>query len=201
MNDRWIDRTEADMEAIFGREGVLPDGHRERFERRLRWFHAERRGDGRLVTPGAWKVQAGEGDRVFVSQKRAVAQRAMIRGGWMMAAAVFVGAAMVVGFVWLLNPATEEPVRSELAEVRSYYHAQLEEQAGVTKCLVRRVEAANRDVLLASIEEIEREPVPEVQIPDEDYIVLIARVYAHKMEALQKIQNIVREIPFNTKQL
>jgi hypothetical protein len=166
MSEKWIDKIEANADAVFGRGGKLPDGHRERFEHRLNQMGSERATEHPII----WKK------RLFT-------------------VTILISAAMIAGFVFLLNLTTEPPSRSELAEVSHYYHMQLEEQADITKRLVQSMEHSNREALLANIEEIENEPVPAVQIPDDEYIILISTVYTHKIEALQNIQNIIKEIP------
>lgn len=166
MSEKWIDKIEANADAIFGREGELPDGHRERFERRLNQLDSERA----VERPIPWTKRLGT-------------------------VAILMSAAMIAGFVFLLNLVPEQPSHSELADVSNYYHVQLEEQAAITKQLVQSMENSNREALLANIEEIKNEPVPDVQIPDDEYIILISTIYSHKIEALQNIQNIIREIP------
>lgn len=166
MSEKWIDKIEANADAIFGREGKLPDGHRERFERRLTQMDNER-----------------------------AVEYPMIRPKRLGTVAILISAAMIAGVVFLLNLVTEQPPRSELADVSNYYHVQLEEQADITMRLVQSMENSNREALLANIEEIKNEPVPDVQIPDDEYIILISTVYTHKIEALQNIQNIIKEIP------
>jgi hypothetical protein len=49
------------------------------------------------------------------------------------------------------------------------------------------------------VEFIENKPVPDIQIPDDEYIILIASFYTRKIETLQNIQNIIKasESQFN----
>jgi len=87
----------------------------------------------------------------------------------------------------------EELESQELADVRNYYSMQLEEQIEATKLLIQNVNEEYRKDLLDNIEQIGNEPVPDVQIPDDEYIVLIANVYSNKIEVLQNLQDLIRE--------
>jgi hypothetical protein len=107
---------------------------------------------------------------------------------WLIAS-VAAAASAVAGFIFLPDSRSG----SELSDVRNYYNMQLEEQIDVTRQLIRHVGESGRKELLAGIEQIENEPVPDVQVPDDEYIVLIAEVYTEKIETLQQLQNIIRE--------
>ncbi|MDR1221902.1 MAG: hypothetical protein LBL07_03365 [Tannerella sp.] len=148
---------------IFGSDLELPSGHRERFERQLK--------------------SAGQRGRD--------AQKAGRLKKWLIASVA--AAAAVTGFLLLTDPSAESRSGPELADVRNYYSMQLEEQVDATRQLIRHVDEAHREELLADIEQIENEPVPDVQIPDDEYIVLIAGVYTKKIETLRNLQDIIRE--------
>lgn len=162
-------------------KGVEPSaGHRERFEHRLKAFQASYPASSTL------NVSTGQPETV-----RKPAKVVSIRK-WL-AASVAV-AAVIISFVLLMNPPVENQSEPALADVRNYYNMQLEEQADATRQLVMQVDEAYREVWLTNIEQIENESIPDIQIPDDEYIVLIADVYTNKIEILQNMQNIIREI-------
>ena len=107
--------------------------------------------------------------------------------------ATVAAAAIFDGFIFLLNPFTGKQQGSELADVRNYYNMKLEEQADATRQLIRQVDKTHREVLLANVEYVENEPVPDLQIPDDEYIILIVSVYTNKIETLRNIQEVIRE--------
>jgi hypothetical protein len=164
---------------IFGQDAALPDGHRKRFEQRLA---------DRTPRTDSAALAGSAASRELAVDRRHV-DRVTYLKKWLTAAA----AAVLAGILFLLNRPADEPHGTELADVRNYYSMQLEEQADATRHLALNVDDACRETLLAGIERIENIPIPEVQIPDDEYIVLIATVYENKMEALQNIQNIIRE--------
>lgn len=156
------------IKEIFESRVELPDGHRERFEQRLK---NRRDANAGIDRPS----------RVISFNK------------WLTVAAA--AAAILVGLIFIIDPSEEAQQQgTELADVRNYYRLLLEEQADATRQLAQKVDGKHREVLLANIERIENLTVPEVQIPDDEYIVLIADVYTGKIESLQNIQNILKEI-------
>lgn len=165
---------------IFGKGTEPPAGHRERFEHRLKAFQAG------YSTSSTLNVSV-EQPATFRKSTKVVSLRK-----WL--AASVAAAAVIISFVLLLNPPVENQSEPALADVRNYYNMQLEEQADVTRQLVMQVDEAYREVWLTNIEQIESESIPDVQIPDDEYIVLIADVYTNKIEILQNMQNIIREI-------
>jgi hypothetical protein len=156
---------------IFGRDTELPSGHRGRFEERLKMLHASRRTGNCRERRNGLRIRL---------KKRSIAS-------------VAVAAAVVAGFVFLPDPSAGIRPDPELADVWNYYRMQLEEQIDATKELIRHVDEAHREELLADIEQIENEPVPKVQLTDDEYIVLIADVYTGKIETLQNLQEIIRK--------
>jgi hypothetical protein len=79
-------------------------------------------------------------------------------------------------------------------DVYNYYSILLEEQAETTRQLIQQTtEGTNRDILFVNVDLIENEPLPDVQLTNDDYIVLIADFYTYKIETLQNIQNIIKE--------
>ena len=160
-------RIKENAEAIFGLDIEPPDGHRRRFEQRLKAVRVgqEETVDGKPGKIASWKVG------LFTT---------------------VAAAAVVIGFVFLLNPFAKEQNNHALAEVRNYYNILLEEQADATRQLIRQVDESYRETLFANVDFIENEPLPDVQIPDDEYIILIAGFYATKIETLQNIQNIIK---------
>jgi len=100
-------------------------------------------------------------------------------------------AAVFIGFIFLLNPFAAKQQSTTLTDVRNYYSMLLEEEALTTLLLIQQVDEVNREILLANVDLIENDPLPEVQITDEDYIILIADFYSTKIESLQNMQNII----------
>jgi hypothetical protein len=150
---------------IFGHDDELPAGHRKRFEQRLKAQNVEQ---FNVVT-------------VNKSLKK-----------WLIT--VVAAAAVFAGLIFLSDVPAEEEQRPALADVRNFYSMQFEEAVDATKLLVQDVdEEYQRIDLLAGIEEIEKEPVPDVQITDDEYIEFLAIVYTNKIEILKNIQNIIKE--------
>jgi hypothetical protein len=174
---------------IFGRDAELSFGHRERFEQRLKALNhtaqpkfPEHPGFAEDVP-----LRTGRPDTAQKSRRVSAIKRRSI-------VSVTV-AAVVAGLVFLLTPsAGNRPSEDgELADIRRYYSTQLEEQADELRRLIRSVDEAHREVLLADVERIENMPVPDVQITEDEYIVLIATVYIRKIETLQNLQNVIKE--------
>jgi hypothetical protein len=174
---------------IFGREIELPSGHRERFKQRLKRLHTgceagrqEEAGCTAGVKNNASATTATETEQksgAVVSLKR-----------WLIASVA--AAAVIAGFIFRLKPSVvdSQPNREDVC---NYYNMQLEEQVDATRQLLHHVDEAHREVLLADVERIENEPLPDVQLMDDEYIVLIAGIYTSKIETLQNLQNIIRE--------
>ena len=106
-------------------------------------------------------------------------------------------AAVLTGFIFLLNPFAVKQQNTELADVRNYYSMLLEEQAEVTRQLIQQADETQREILFDNVELIENEPIPDVQITDDEYIILIASFYTDKIEILQNMQNIILETASN----
>ncbi|MDR0394261.1 MAG: hypothetical protein LBH77_03790 [Tannerella sp.] len=173
---------------IFGKDVELPFGHRDRFEQRLKEFNHT--AQPKIPEDTAFAENAVSVSRPEMAQKPGKAVSLKRR----LIASVAV-AAVIAGFVFLLTPSAgnNPPEDRELADIRGYYNIRLEEQADATRQLIQQVDEAHREVLLADIEQIENVPIPDVQITDDEYIVLIAEVYTRKIEALQSLQNVIRE--------
>ena len=170
MIDRLLEnRIKENAEAIFGPDMELPDGHRQRFEQRLKAVRVGLKEDvaGKSGKITSWKI------------------------GFITAVAV---AATLIGFVFLLNPFAKEQSSHALVEVQNYYNMLLEEQADVTRQLIRQVDETHRETLFANVDFIENESLPDVQITDDEYIILIASFYSTKIETLQNLQNIIKTI-------
>ena len=156
------DRLRANAGTLFEQDKELPAGHRERFEQRLKTANAEAiRQSGKVA---AWKTR-------FIATAAA--------------------AAVLTGFVFLLNPFAGEQASTELADVRNYYSMLLEEQVEATRQLIQQVDETNREILFTDVELIENDPIPDVQITDDEYIILVANFYTNKIEILQDMQNII----------
>jgi hypothetical protein len=183
---------------IFGRSKEPPAGHRGRFEQRLKELRVDsetvsRKGAGCPVrveedgyTGNTASVEPSEQSGIVQKTGKVISLKK-----WLVASVAV--AAVVSVFLFLSDLSYGSQPSPELADVRNYYNMQLEEQVDVTRQLVQHVDKAHREALLANIEQIENEPVPVVQIPDDEYIVLIADVYTNKIETLQNLQNIIRE--------
>ena len=106
-------------------------------------------------------------------------------------------AAVLTGFIFLLNPFAKERPNAELADVRNYYNILLEEEVETTLQLIQAMDETQREILFDNVELIENEVIPDVQIPDDEYIILIASFYTDKIEILQNMQNIIRTTASN----
>lgn len=167
MLDRKLEnKIKKHAEEIFGQGKNPPAGHRVRFEQRLK-----------------------EQQKVRMQNERNT-RRLPIKKYVLRVAAV---AALLAGLLWGWQQKTDESAYPDVAEVRNFYHIQLEEQVDATKQLVQMIDGKHRDALLAHVEHIEKDPIPEVQLPDDEYIVLLADVYSQKIESLQHIQHIIKE--------
>ncbi|MDR2147332.1 MAG: hypothetical protein LBE91_12815 [Tannerella sp.] len=105
--------------------------------------------------------------------------------------ATVAAAAVIAGFVFFPNLFAAKQQNDEPANVRSYYNMLLKEQAEATRQLIRQVDETHREVLYANVELIENNPAPDVQLPDDEYVILIADFYRNKIERLQNIQDII----------
>ncbi|MDR2916835.1 MAG: hypothetical protein LBV74_18735 [Tannerella sp.] len=184
FDDKFENRLREHAGELFGPGKEPPAGHRARFEQRLKELEAGQNVPGNkemsgsiMQTENASEVQ--KSGRIITLKKRLITAVA--------------AAAILAGFVFLLNPFAEKQQDSELADVRNYYNMKLEEQADLTRQLIQHVDKTHREVLLANVEYIENEPIPELQIPDDEYIILIASVYTNKIETLRNIQEVIRE--------
>jgi len=175
-------------DAIFGRGAELPAGHRERFEQRLKEFSSAQEGFKD-------KTLSDSLDAIPASNLSKKAEIIVKRKKWVIA--IVAAAAVIAGFVFLLNPFAEKPQKSELALVRSYYRLLFEEQAEITRELIQQVDETHRDILYTNVKLIENTPVPEVQLTDDEHILLIADFYKNKIEKLQNLQNLIKSTPLN----
>ena len=175
MNENQLEkRLKENAETLFGQVRELPDGHRERFEQRLQ---------SRMA--GKEEAHDTFGDVATAGKQRKIVS-------WKMWLSTSVAAAAVIaGVVFLMNPFAKDGHGAELAEVRNYYAILLEEQADATRQMIQQVDETHRKILLANVELIENEPLPDVQMPDDEYIILIAGFYSKKIETLQNIQDIL----------
>ena len=183
FDDKFENEIKKHAGEIFGQEINLPAGHREKFEKRLREQNTADATDEGV----AEDLKETKGAAIVAcDQTKIVPLRKIITA--IAAAAVF------VGFLIMHNIQADDSQSTELAEVRNYYNFLLEEQVDATKLLVSKVDEEDyRKFLNSNIEQIENTAVPDVQITDEEYIVLIANVYTDKIEALQNMQNIIKE--------
>ena len=158
-NDRLENRLQAQAAEIFAAD-TPPAGHRERFAQRLDAERALRR-RRRL----SWRLAIG---------------------------AVVLAAAVALTAVWLWPTtvtsddsydATESPV-----EVQRYYAMQLDHELEATRALIGDAENEDRRALLEELHAMQAEGVPDVQLPDDERITLIVRVYTSKIDALKHIQ-------------
>ena len=183
FEDKFENEIKKHAGEIFGQEINLPAGHREKFEQRLR---EQNTADATNADTTEILEDAKGAAIVANNQRKVVPLRKII--------AAIAAAAVFVGFIIIHNIQIDDSQSTELAEVRNYFNFLLEEQVEATKLLVSKIEEEDyRKFLNSNIEQIENTAVPDVQITDEDYIVLIANVYTDKIEALQNMQNIIKE--------
>ena len=183
FDDRFEYEIKKHAESIFGQGSELPEGHRERFEQRLK----ERRNS--LTDNNERSKPEIVPDTGIVKQKKGIIVQFE---KWFAGAAAV--AAVIIGFMFLTDTMTEEQTGPRVDDVRNYYSMQLEEQVEATKLLVSKVDEEDyREFLSSNIEQIKNTAVPDVQVTDEEYIVLIASVYTDKIEALRNMQNILKE--------
>lgn len=191
-------KTHADE--IFGQGKNPPEGHRTRFEQRLKAFRTQSEPfvplllenalpTGAVVTPPLSESALPSRTAATGHDKEKVSWQK--RRYWM--AAVASAAALLAGAVWLLYEPAKTSGYPAVADVRNYYDMQLEEQVDATKQLMQTLDEAHRDVLLANIERIEEAPIPQVQLTDDEYIVFLADVYTNKIERLQNMQEVIKE--------
>ena len=183
FDNRFENEIKKHAENIFGQGGELPVGHRERFEQRLKEYRDSLTDNDERSKPEIVP------DTGIVKQKKGIIVQFE---KWFAGAAAV--AAVIIGFMFITNTATEEQTDLRVDDVRNFYSMQLEEQVEATKLLVSKVDEEDyRKFLSTNIEQIENTAVPDVQITDEEYIVLIANVYTDKIEALMNMQNIIKE--------
>ena len=150
---------------VFGQGTEPPVGHRARFEQRLKENQATmktKRKAGKVIRLKKWLTT------------------------------IAVAAAVLSGIVIIRFLPADEMQSFELADVNNYYKMKLVDQVDETKRLIQNIEElSHRNVLLANVEHIENLSIPDVQITDDEYIILLASFYSNKIETLQNIQNII----------
>ncbi|MDR0574511.1 MAG: hypothetical protein LBG96_10870 [Tannerella sp.] len=184
FDDKFENRLRGHARKLFGQAKEPPSGHRARFEQRLKEFVVEQDVPGHKKMFGSM-AQTKNTDEAYQSGMVISLKKRFIT--------TVAAAAILAVFIFLLNPFTEKRQGSELADVRNYYNMKLEEQTDATRQLIQQMDEAHREVLLANVEYIENEPIPDLQIPDDEYIILIASVYTNKIETLRNIQKVIRE--------
>jgi len=179
LDDKLEEKIKEHAGEIFGQEINLPVGHRERFEQRLL---EQKRIEASVEILGDCANETVVSRR----QGKAIPLRKIF-------VAVITIAAIFAGIIITRDTSSTDTQSPELAEVSNYYSLLLEEQIDITKQLIQSIdEEGHRDALLENIERINT-PVPDVQMPDDEYIILIANIYANKIESLQDLQNIIRD--------
>jgi hypothetical protein len=202
MDDKFEKIIKEHAGEIFGQGAGLPDGHRKRFEQQIKEHKAQCEAS---VLPADKIMTATSGRFSETAAHELQFDRDIIPGlagstidgrhdaapvkKWLVAIAAT--AAVLAGIVFMLNRPENKQHGTELADVRNYYNMQLEEQFEITRQLALNIDGAHRETLLAGIEQIENDPIPDVQAPDDEYIVLIVNVYEKKIETLRNIQNII----------
>ena len=190
FNDKFENEVKKRASEILEQGKEPPAGHRERFEQRLKEPQkvelninkslGVRRTSEQPYCNDETATVAGKSRKVVLLRKVLVA--------------VTAAAAVIAGFVILHNRSTEESHESMIVDVRNYYDMKLEEQIDATKQLLQSInQDEQRMIILANIEQIKKETVPDVQIPDDEYIILIANVYTNKIEVLQNLQNVIKD--------
>ena len=184
-NNQFETKLKKHADDLFGKENELPDGHRERFEQRLKNLS--------LLKHNVDILQSNSNDNeetLFTENRQSNPGKAVIWKRWLIS--TFAAAAVLAGIVFILNPFADEQQSQTLTNVRNYYNILLEEETIATRLLIQHVDEVNQEILLANVDLIENDPLPDVQMPDDDYIVLIAGFYTYKIELLQNIQNAIK---------
>jgi hypothetical protein len=184
-NNQFETKLKKHADDLFGKEKELPDGHRERFEQRLKNLS--------LLKNNVDILQSNSNDNeetLFTENRQNNPGKAVIWKIWLISTVA--AAAVLAGIVFILNPFAKEQQSQELTNVRNYYNILLEEESVATRLLIQHVDEVNQEILLANVDLIENDPLPDVQMPDDDYIVLIAGFYTYKIELLQNIQNAIK---------
>ena len=163
-------------ETVFSQGKEPPAGHRERFEQRLKELEG--------------RQEAGNDYPFIVASARSPKYKMAVGKKWLIAT---ITAAVLAGFMFLLNPFSNEYQCSELIEVRNYYCMLLEEEADVTRQLIQNVDETYRETLFANVELIENDMIPDIQVTNDDYIKIIVSFYTNKIEILQNLQNVIIE--------
>ena len=185
-NNQFETKLKKHADDLFGKEKELPDGHRERFEQRLKDFSLQKNNIG--ISQSDSNDNA---DTLFaVSKQQSNPGKTVLWKKWLITTVAT--AAVLAGIVFILNPFAKEQQNQELTYVRNYYNILLEEETVATRLLIQQVDEVNQEILLANVDLIENDQLPEVQMPDEDYIVLIAGFYMYKIEILQSIQSAIK---------
>ena len=156
--------------------GEPKDGHRERFARRLEALHAETISEVETDTHVTHEAKANNGrNRVL---------RVLI-GALTTAAAV-----MTAFWLFTSQPEMTEPISPEdsPADVQNHYATLFENELETTKQMLTLMDGSERSKVLQELETMKTEPVPEVQMPDENKITLIVSIYSSRISALQQIQ-------------
>ena len=184
-NNQFETKLKKHANDIFGMGKELPDGHRERFEQRLKDFSSQLR--------NADSLQSNSNDNeetLFTENQQINPGKTVLWKKWLITTATT--AAILAGIVFILNPFAVEQQSQTLTNVRNYYNILLEEETVATRLLIQQVDEVNQEILLANVDLIKNDPLPDVQMPDDDYIVLIAEFYMYKIEILQNIQDAIR---------
>ena len=191
FDNRFENEVKKHAGEIFGQDIQLPAGHRERFEQRLKTLQGSLTDNNeqneKISEPvnESGNVHSAE----YAKQKKG---RVVQFGKWLVGA--IAAAAVIAGFIFLTDTATEDQDGPRIEDVRNFYSMQLEKQVDATKALAQGInEEKYRDDLLSNIELIENEPVPDVIMPDDEYIVLMANIYTKKIEILKNIQDKIED--------
>jgi hypothetical protein len=156
---------------IFGGAQEPPTGHRDRFAARL---------DKRYLTDSKPETDTKtEMDTKLVPLRKTMRYMTAI-------------AAAIAGIVFLVRYSTTEELDARIVDVRNYYGVRLEEQTDATIKMLQNINGVDSHFLLANIEQLRDEPVPKVQLTDDDYIIFIAQVYTKRLESLQQIQDAIQ---------
>ena len=184
-NNQFETKLKKHADDLFGKEKELPDGHRERFEQRLKDFTSQ------ISSIDSLQLNSKDNEgTLFTENRQSNPGKVVIWKRWLISTVA--AAAVLAGIVFILNPFTDEQQSQTLTNVRNYYNILLEEETVATRLLIQQVDEANQEILLANVDLIENDPLPDVQMPDDDYIVLIAGFYTYKIEILQNIQSAIR---------
>lgn len=174
-NDRLEDKIKTHADKIFVCE-ELDAGHRERFAKRL---------DAMRTNALQASTDVHSEDKT-TKTGRTILLRVIYTG--IVAAAVLVGA-----WLFLSPPEMNEPsVQGDSsADVRNYYAMLFENELETTKQMLHQTDCQNLDMMNDELQSIASDEMPDIQMPDDDKITIIVRVYSSKIAALQQIQTII----------